>query len=117
MRALLEALPQRAGDVTLVYRARDEADLALKDELERLGKERGARMFYVLGRRIPGRDTWLPESAKGLSDAEALRQLVPDIASNDVYLCGAQPWMDAAARAAQECGVPAARIHSERFSW
>lgn len=117
MRALLEALPQRAGDVTLVYRARDEADLALKDELERLGKERGARMFYVLGRRIPGRDTWLPESAKGLSDAEALRQLVPDIASNDVYLCGAQPWMDAATRAARECGVPASRIHSERFSW
>ena len=117
MRALLEALPQEPGDVTLIYRARDESDLALRDELERLGQRLGARMFYVLGRRIPGRDTWLPESASGLTDAQALRQLVPDIASNDVYLCGSTPWMDAAAAAAQECGVPADRIHSERFSW
>jgi predicted ferric reductase len=117
IRALLEALPQRPGDVTLIYRARDEADLVLRDELERLGKERGARMFYVLGRRIPGRETWLPETAAGLTDAQALRELVPDIASNDVYLCGATAWMDAAEAAARECGVPADRIHSERFSW
>jgi predicted ferric reductase len=117
MRALLEALPQRPGDVTLIYRARDEADLVLRDELERLGKERGARMFYVLGRRIPGRATWLPEAAADVTDAQALRELVPDIASNDVYLCGATAWMDAAEVAARECGVPADRIHSERFSW
>lgn len=117
MRALLEALPQRPGDVTLIYRGRTEADLALRGELEQIGQERGARMFYVLGRRIPGRDTWLPESAAGLSDAEALRQLVPDIADNDVYTCGAPAWMDAVVRAARECGVPTSRIHVERFSW
>ena len=117
IRALLEGLPQRPGDVTLIYRARDEVDLVLRDELERLGKERGARMFYVLGRRIPGRATWLPEAAADVTDAQALRELVPDIASNDVYLCGATAWMDAAEEAARECGVPADRIHSERFSW
>ena len=117
LRALLEDLPQRPGDVTVIYRARTAADLVLRTELERLGQQRGARIIYVLGRRIPGRDSWLPESAAPLSDAEALRQLVPDIADNDVYLCGATEWMDAAARAAQECGVPACRIHSERFSW
>jgi predicted ferric reductase len=117
LRALLEALPQGPGDVTVIYRARDEADLILRDELERLGNERGAQVFYVLGRRIPGRDTWLPESAAGLTDAQALRQLVPDIAAHDVYLCGASAWMDAAAAAGRACGVPAGRIHSERFSW
>jgi len=117
LRALLEGLPQRPGDVTLIYRARNEADLVLRDELESLGKERGARMFYVLGRRRPGPASWLPESAKGLTDAQALRELVPDIAGHDVYLCGSTAWMDAAAAAARECGVPADRIHSERFSW
>ena len=117
IRALLEELPQQPGDVTLVYRARDEADLVLREELELLGKQRGARMFYVLGRRLRGRTSWLPESAAGISDASALRQLVPDIAENDVYLCGATAWMDAAEAAARECGVPADRIHSERFSW
>lgn len=117
MRALLEALPQEPGDVTLIYRARREADLALKAEIESLAAKSGARLFYVLGRRIPGRDTWLPETAAGLSDAQALHQLVPDIAQADVYLCGATAWMDAATAAAIGCGVPADHIHTERFSW
>jgi ferredoxin-NADP reductase/DMSO/TMAO reductase YedYZ heme-binding membrane subunit len=117
MRALLEGLPQQPGDVTLIYRARTEADLVLRAEIEQLAQARGARVFYVLGRRVRGRHTWLPESAAALSDAEALRRLVPDIAEQDVYLCGATEWMDAAECAARECGVPASRIHSERFSW
>ncbi len=117
IRALLEALPQRPGDVTLIYRARAEVDLVLAAELEQLGDERAARVVYVLGRRLPGRDSWLPETAIGLSDAQALHQLVPDIATNDVYLCGTADWMDAAEAAARECGVPADRIHTERFSW
>ena len=51
------------------------------------------------------------------TDPEALRQLVPDIADHDVFLCGAAAWMEAAAAAARECGVPAQHIHLERFSW
>ncbi len=117
MRALLEALPQQPGEVTLLYRARSEADLALKDEIETIAARTGAKIYYLLGRRIPGRDTWLPEAAAGLSDAQALRQLVPDIAEADVYLCGAAAWMDAAAAAAIDCGVPTDHIHTERFAW
>ena len=52
-----------------------------------------------------------------LADGEALRVLVPDIAGHDVYVCGPDPWMDAAERAVREAGVPADRIHTERFSW
>ncbi len=117
MRALLEGLPQQPGDVTLLYRARSEADLALKGEIEAIAARTGAKVYYLLGRRIPGRDTWLPEAAAGLSDARALRQLVPDIDQHDVYLCGATAWMNAATTAALECGVPAQNIHTERFSW
>lgn len=117
MRSLLEGLPQRPGDVTLLYRARSEADLALKDELDELSRRTGARVVYLPGRRLPGRETWLPEAAVGFTDAEALRHLVPDIAEHDVFLCGAAAWMDAARAAALECGVPAERIHLERFSW
>lgn len=117
MRALLEAIPADPGDLTLIYRARDARDLALRDEIDELSRENGARVVYVLGRRLPGRDTWLPESASGLSDAQALKQLVPDIAEHDLFICGAAPWMDAAAAAARECGVPDRRIHLEQFSW
>jgi len=117
LRALLEELPQNAGDVTLIYRGRDERDLIFTEELQQLAASRGARLFYALGRRVPGRNSWLPEAAAHLSDAEALRQLVPDVANQDVYLCGAEGWMDAAKAAALAAGVPAARIHEERFSW
>ena len=117
MRALLEGLPQEPGEVTLLYRARDDEDLALRAEIEQIGRAKGARVVYLLGRRAPGRDTWLPESAAHLTDGEALRQLIPDIADHDVFLCGATAWMAAAAAAARECGVPDGHIHSERFSW
>ena len=117
MRALLEGLPQKPGEVTLLYRARGDEDLALRAEIEQIGRAKGARVVYILGRRAPGRDTWLPESAAHLTDAEALRQLIPDIADHDVFLCGATAWMAAAAAAARDCGVPDRHIHSERFSW
>jgi predicted ferric reductase len=117
LRALLEDLSQDPGDVTLIYRARDQDDLVLRAELEQLSAARGARLFFVLGSRIPGRDSWLSQAAAHLSDSDALRQLVPDIAQHDVYLCGADRWMGAARAAARAAGVPAQQIHDERFSW
>lgn len=117
MRALLEALPQGSDEVTVIHRVSSRADLVLGDELLALAQERGARYLVVEGRRIPGRDTWLPEQAAPLSDVDALTQLVPDIAGRDVYICGAPAWMDAARAAARGAGVPAAAIHLEYFTY
>jgi len=117
LRGLLESLPQAPGDVTLVYRARSAGDLVLRKEIESLAAARGARVLYVLGPRLPGRDSWLPQSAGHVSDAQALRQIAPDVAQHDVFLCGADSWMEAARRAALAAGVPAAAIHLERFTW
>ena len=121
LRALLEELPReggvRPGDLTLLYRAGREQDLVLRDELDALVATTGARVFYLVGHRVPGRSSWLPASAAHLSDVEGLRRLVPDVAEHDVYLCGAEAWMDAAAAAARGAGVPDERIHLERFSW
>jgi predicted ferric reductase len=117
LRALLEELPQDPGDITLIYRARDEHELIFKEEIEHLAARRGARVFYALGQRVHERHSWLPQAAAHLSDADALRQLVPDVAQHDVYICGAEGWMDAARAAALAAGVPAHRVHEERFSW
>ncbi len=117
LRALLEELPAGPGDVTLLYRARSQVDLVLRAEIEAIATRTGARVYYLVGRRVPGRASWLPEAAAHLTDAAALAQLVPDIATSDVFLCGADNWMDAVRKAALECGVPASRIHDERFSW
>ncbi len=117
MRALLQELDFGPGDLTLVYRARENRDLVFRREIDELAAARGARVFYVLGRRIRERASWLPQAAAHLSDPAALLELVPDIAWHDVYICGADAWMDAARAAAQAAGVPAANIHLERFSW
>ena len=42
---------------------------------------------------------------------------MPDVAHHDVYLCGAQEWMDAARAAALDAGVPPGNVHEERFTW
>ncbi len=117
IRALAEELEQQPGDVTVIYRASTDADVVLRRELDDLAARRGTRVFYVIGRRVQGRSSWLPQEAAHLHDAQALRDLVPDIAEHDVYVCGAEEWMDAVEAAARTCGVPAERIHSERFSW
>jgi ferredoxin-NADP reductase len=117
MRALLEEIPHRSGELTLIYRASAESELVFRHEIDTIAAHTGARVYYVLGRRVPGRDTWLPEAASHLSDSQALRELVPDVEDHDVYICGADKWMDAARDAALGAGVPPEHIHLERFSW
>ena len=117
MRALLESLPQRPGDVTIVNRASDPGSLLLHNEIADLAAVRGARYEPLTGSRVSGRDSWLPVGLGHLNDAQALRILCPDIAEHDVYVCGSGPWMDAVRRAALDAGVPAAHLHIERFDY
>ena len=51
LRALFEALPARHGDMTLLYRVHDEADVVFRAEIEALARARGARVHYLLGPR------------------------------------------------------------------
>jgi predicted ferric reductase len=117
LRALVESLPYEPGELTLIYRARNEAALTFKRELDELAKVRGARVFYVTGKRGHGRRTWLPQAAGNISDVQGLVKIAPEISESDVYICGATEWMDAAASAAREAGVPEENIHVERFGW
>jgi predicted ferric reductase len=114
LRALLDDLPYAPGEAVLLYRARHDTDLVFRRELEQLAAGRGVQVLYLIGRR--GRDgSWLP--AGWGDDADALRRLVPDIADHDVFTCGPDAWMAAVSLAARGAGVPAERIHLERFSW
>jgi ferredoxin-NADP reductase len=117
MRALFESLDQRPGDVTLVYRVSSDADQIFVDELSALAGSRRARFFVVTGPRATDRDSWLPQHAAHLGDVEALRQLVPDVANHDVFICGSPGWMDAAEQAVAGAGVPGEHIHIERFTY
>ena len=116
LRAMLEDLDQAPGDVTVVHRVRSHHEAVLADESAALAAARGARYLLVEGPRVRGRASWLPEQARHLSDVDALREIVPDVADHDVYLCGADGWMTAARSAALAAGVPRDRVHLERFA-
>ncbi|MFE0381607.1 ferric reductase-like transmembrane domain-containing protein [Streptomyces inhibens] len=108
LRALFETLPGDPGDLTLLYRAGSAAQLVLREELEAIADARGAALHYLLG---PSDDPFDPLAPR------ALRNLVPDLAEHDVYLCGPPGMSRAAAAALERAGVPAARIHSEQFTF
>ena len=115
LRALLDDIyaPDRT---TLVVRARNDDDLLFPAELEAFGRVRGVRVIPLVGRRA-GPDSWLPRQYADVDDAEALRRMVPAIEEAEVYVCGPTAWSEAVVAAARRAGVPAARIHEERFSW
>jgi ferredoxin-NADP reductase len=117
MRALLEDLPYQPGDAVLIYRAHSAPDLVFRKELDALGERRGITIHYMTGSRIAGRSSWLPQDAVAWGDSAALLHLVPDLPAYDVFICGPDPWMDAAAAAAQAAGVPEEQLHQERFTW
>ncbi|BDH12731.1 ferredoxin reductase family protein [Streptomyces hygroscopicus] len=105
LRPLFETLP---GEVTLVYFARRAEDLALRNELEDIAAARDAQVHYALGE---GAGNSLPLTADALCD------LIPDLASHDVYLCGPPGMTEAAKSALRGAGVPRRRIHHESFAF
>jgi ferredoxin-NADP reductase/DMSO/TMAO reductase YedYZ heme-binding membrane subunit len=117
LRALLEELDQAPGDVTVVHRVHDRRDAVLVGEIDALAATRGARYLLIEGPRVRDRHSWLPDQARHLTDAEALLQLVPDLADHDVYLCGSDGWMSAARDAAVAAGAAKDTVHLERFAY
>ncbi len=110
LRALLEALPGRPGDLTLVYRARGPGEVVFRDELDAIARARGATVHYLVGRRGS------PGVGPDPLGPVALAALIPDIAERDVYLCGPVSMMDRARDALRDLRVPGPQIHVERFS-
>jgi ferredoxin-NADP reductase len=109
MRALFETLPARPGDLTLVYRASDPGDVVFRHELEELARQRGARLFFVVGRRAAlGRD---PLSAA------ALRARIPRLDQHDVYVCGPAGMANAVISELRAAGVHRRHIHHESFEF
>ncbi|MFK4064498.1 ferric reductase-like transmembrane domain-containing protein [Streptomyces sp. NPDC029674] len=108
MRALFETLPGGPGDLTLLYRASSAEQLVLRDELEAIAASRQAGLHYLLGPSGAAFDPLAPQS---------LRNLVPDLADHDVYLCGPPGMSAAATTALVRAGVPEDRIHAECFTF
>ena len=116
IRALLEDTPYTPGETVLLYRYTDRHDAVLAEELSELAQRRGVEVRHLVGpRRHDG--SWLPPQAGQIEDADALRQLVPDVADCDIFICGPTPWMKAVERAAVAAGASRTQIHTEDFAW
>jgi predicted ferric reductase len=109
LRAILEQLSGPPGTITFIHRVIAEADCVLRAELEALAAERGAALHHLIGdHRDP--------SAADLLSPQKLRELVPEISTSDVFLCGPARMMEHTRQSLEAAGVPRRQVHSERFA-
>jgi len=105
IRSLIEEMH---GDVIVLYRVVRDEDVIFRDELERIAAERRIAVHFLVG------DHTTAEGSRLLSP-DHLRDLVPDIAERDVYVCGPPAMTDAIERNVRASGVSRPSIHVERF--
>jgi predicted ferric reductase len=100
-----------ARPVVLFYGNREWDDAAFRDELEELTEPLDLTVVHVVEQPPPG---WTGES--GYLTADVLRRHLPEgYRRFQFFICGPDAMMDAAERGLAELGVPAERVHTERF--
>lgn len=98
------------AELTLVYWARNRAELCYARELRELAaREPRFRLQLVLTRETAR----LADELDGRLDASLLQQLVPDLEQRQVYACGPAGFVDTARQLA---GERAALFHAEAFT-
>ncbi|MFL6240165.1 MAG: ferric reductase-like transmembrane domain-containing protein [Actinomycetes bacterium] len=108
LRALLETMPAKPGDLTLVYRINTPEEAVFVSELKTLAASRGVELYNLVG---------APGSHNDPFVGKRLRQLIPDVSRRDVFLCGPPGFADAAKEASRGVGVPRRHIHIEQFAF
>jgi predicted ferric reductase len=105
LRALLEELPAGVG-ADVVLRATRAEDAVLSAEMQALASARGGTVTLLLGERH-----------QVSLDAATVRQIAPDVAQRDVYVCGPEGFTDQVVAVVTACGVPEGRVHREAFAF
>jgi predicted ferric reductase len=95
----------------LFYANVDWEGVAFREELERLEGRMNLNVVHVL-ERPPA--NWTGETGYVTADLLS-RHLPPGYRRFQFFVCGPAPMMDAAETALLELGVPAERVHTERF--
>lgn len=93
------------GHLALLYANRDERSVIFADELRRLQATHPHRL------RV---EHWL-DDVTGPPTVAGLTPLLRPYADRDAFVCGPPPFLAVAGAALAELGVPAPRVHVERF--
>jgi predicted ferric reductase len=110
LRAMVEAMPARKGEITLLYRVVHARDAIFEEELRELARSRGIVVHIIPGAEIGDDNT-------DLLSIPALRAGVRSITSRDCYICGPPSFIDAIRSRLERIGVPRSHIHFERFEF
>ena len=94
--------------MTLILRANTLEDVLFRRELAEIAADTGAAVHYLVGPPGSDNDPFV---------ADRLRDLVPDVARRDVYLCGPPAFMTTAQDRLAAVGVPKRCVHAEQFSF
>jgi len=105
MSILKSALGAGRGRIVLIYANADERSVIFGAKLRELHTAAIGRLVIV---------HWL-DAVQGPPSPAALRELCRPYASYEAFICGPDPYMAAAKQALSELGVPAPRVHVERF--
>ncbi|HVB41612.1 MAG TPA: ferredoxin--NADP reductase [Streptosporangiaceae bacterium] len=105
MSILKSALRAGRGKIALVYANADERSVIFAARLRELQAAAPDRLLVL---------HWL-DVLQGAPDATTLRELARPFAGYDAYVCGPDPYMAVAREALRGLGVPAQRVHVERF--
>jgi 3-ketosteroid 9alpha-monooxygenase subunit B len=93
------------GRVVLIYANRDERSVIFAAALRDLVAEAAGRLTVV---------HWL-DSLLGVPSAAAMAALARPYAGHDAYICGPDAFLGLVREALGQLGVPARRVHVERF--
>lgn len=114
-RALLEHSELEPGEATVLLRGTDQSQAYLWDEMETLVRRNRGTLYWMLGRRPAGLDTWM--SADAIGRGVTIESVFPHLHESDLYVCGPSAWTDLVVRDARAAGIPGRQIHTERFDW
>ena len=117
LRALLEDSDYAPGEATLLYRYSEDQHAVLIEELRALAARRGVELIPLPGPRGAEASWQAAGPAPRTDDAQALGNLVPDVAHCDVYACGPPVWLTAVRKAARGAGAHRDHVHTEEFGW
>ena len=116
IRALAESMAARPGDVTIIYRVRNEQDASLLEEITEIAHRRGFRLHVLAGKRGIG-TSWMNADDLGRSDLDRLLHMAPKVKDADVYVCGPVAWTHSVERSLKAAGTPTNQIHTEEYAW
>ncbi|MDO8121883.1 ferredoxin reductase family protein [Isoptericola sp. b490] len=105
------------GPALMIRRLRSGVDAPMQADVDRLTAAGALQVVDLVGPRSRSGTAWLPQKHGHLPGTEAVRRLVPNLASADIYVCGTGPWVEAVADDLRSAGAPKHAVHAENFTW